>query len=103
MRRMTGEIGKLSLNGEQIGGFKYWTAMVQKKPPYTRVVASKFWIFKKPETNNITAGFFYDTGDDLKQVLEKEVTIKLPEKYELGTMMVSPLEMVFEDSFNWLS
>ena len=28
MKSMTGEVGKLSLNGEQIGGFKYWTAVM---------------------------------------------------------------------------
>lgn len=103
MRRMTGEIGKLSLKGEQIGGFKYWTAIVQKKPPYTRVIASKFWMFNKPDTDKLTASFYYDTGDDLKQVLEKEVTVKLPEQFELGKMIISPLTMVFEDGFNWLS
>lgn len=98
---MTGEIGKLSVNGDQVGGFKYWTAMVQKKPPRSRVVASQFWMFRKVE-GELTASFFYNLGDDLKLVLEKAVTIKFPE-YELDTAINRPLVMEFEDGFNWLS
>lgn len=99
MKAMTGEIGKLSLNGEQVGGFKYWTAIIKLNPLHSRVIASKFWMLKKVDTNKLKAEFYTEINGKLKLIREGEVTVNLPE-YELDKMITQPIELDIGD-FDW--
>jgi len=98
---MTGEIGKFVLHGEQVGGFRNWTALVQTVPPIrSRVIASGFWMFRKVNIDRMIA-FFYSGEPSFELVLEKEATIKLPDDYPLDRLVISPIEMTFDDDFDW--
>lgn len=101
MKPMTGEIGKLSLNGEQVGGFKYWTAIENRDTLQTRVIASKFWFLKEVDTHQLQAEFYSHAPDgNLKLVYSTDVTADFPE-YELDTMMSQKIEMNL-GTFDWL-
>ncbi len=100
MNILSGEIGKLSLNGEQVGGFKYWTAVINKKNPSTHVIASQYWMFKKVDTDKLEAEFYTETRDKPKLIYKREVTVKIPD-CELDKMITSPIEMDL-GSFSWL-
>ena len=100
MKAMTGEIGKLSFNGEQVGGFKYWTAIVKINPLHSHVIASQFWMLKKVDTDHLKAEFYTEVSDSLKLVHSEDVIINLPE-HELDKMITKPLRIDFERSFDW--
>lgn len=102
MKKMTGEWGKFSLNGEQIGGFKHWTAIIVKSPLSSRVIASQFWMFKKVDTNRLKAEFYAEKDDDLKLIRSEDAIINLPE-YTLDKMITRPIEITFENAFDWRS
>lgn len=90
---MTGEIGKLSVEGRQIGGFKYWTAIVY--PDKTIVNAPLYWFFEQPP-RKLIADFYSDET----LIYSKEVEIEPPDcalnKKINGTLTMSLGE------FNWL-
>jgi hypothetical protein len=99
MNILSGEIGKLSFNGEQVGGFKYWTAMYNKTTGETKVKASKFWKLKDCP-NELEAEFYADTGDTLKLVRKLNVKVTFPE-CKLNAMITSPLEINL-GVYDWL-
>ena len=80
MKPMTGEIGKLSANGKQVGGFKYWTAIQNRNSLHTIVNASKFWLFEEGAGNEFLASFYSHNPDgNLRLIYEVDATIDLPE------------------------
>ncbi len=100
MKPMTGEIGKLSIDGEQVGGFKYWTAIQNRNSLQTLVRASKFWLLKEVNTDKFQADFYSHNPDgNLKLVYSTPVTLTLPE-YEIDKMMSSVIEMNL-GKFDW--
>ncbi len=100
MKPMTGEIGKLSLNGEQVGGFKYWTAIQNRRTLETRVIASRFWLLKEFNGNKLRADFYsHVPNDKLELVYSADVTIDFPE-YDINKMMLNSIEMKL-GVFDW--
>lgn len=98
---MVGEIGKWIIDGKQVGGFRAWTAFVQIKPPIkSRVIAAGFWMFEKSNTDKVTASFYWE-DDGLNLVCEREAIIHLPEDYPLDKLVIQPVEMTFEEDFDW--
>ncbi len=101
MKPMTGEIGKLSLDGEQVGGFKYWTTIQNRNSLQTKVIASKFWLLKEVKTNKLQADFYSRTfGGELELIYSASVTINFPE-YEIDKMMHKSIEMDL-GIFDWV-
>ena len=101
MKPMTGEIGKLSLNGEQVGGFKYWTAIQNRNSLQTRVVASKFWLLKEIDTGELKADFYSHNPDgELRHIYSADITTTFPE-YEVDKMMSKPISLEL-GTFNWV-
>lgn len=98
MKAMTGEIGKLSQNGEQIGGFKYWTVLKYKNPSKTKVVAQKFWFFKNV-TGEVQAEFYSQLSNKLKLIYTRPVTFIAPE-YKLN-QMTTELLLIDLGDFDW--
>lgn len=99
---MIGEIGKWMINGKQVGGFRNWTAIVELTPPiHSKVIASGFWMLNKINTDKVIASFYYEEGDGLKLVCEREAIIHLPEDYPLDKLIIKPVEMTFEEDFDW--
>src|SRR3990167_7442248 len=101
MKPMTGEIGKLSINGNQVGGFKYWTAIQNRNSLQTIVRASRFWLFEKVDTNTFQADFYSHNPDgNLHLVYSVPVTVDLPE-YESDKMMSKILTFDL-GMFDWM-
>lgn len=101
MKPMTGEIGKLSTDGEQVGGFKYWTAIQNRDSLQTIVRASRFWLLKAVKTDKFQAEFYSHNPDDkLKLVYSTDVTVQLP-SYEIDKMQSKAIEMDL-GVFDWL-
>lgn len=101
MQQMTGEIGKWVIDGKQVGGFRNWTVFVHIEPPIrSRVIASGFWMLKQINTDKVTASFYYE-DNGLKLVCEREAIIHLPEDYPLDKLILTPIEMTFEEEFDW--
>jgi len=98
---MTGEVGKLSLNGEQVGGFKYWTVVMRGKPPQTTVIASQFWMFEKVDSDRLVAEFYSLIEGKYELIHTKEATIILPH-HEMDKMTTVRLEMDL-GGFDWLA
>ena len=99
---MTGEIGKLTLDGKQVGGFRNWTTFVQIKPPIKSwVIASGWWMLEKTDTNKLIASFYAEGAGKLQLIREGEVIIDLPPDYALDTLIVEPIKMTFETDFDW--
>ena len=101
MKPMTGEIGKLSLSGKQVGGFKYWTAIQNRDSLQTHVIAPRFWMLQEISTNKLEADFYsHNFNDKLELVYSANVTVSLP-KYEVGKMMSKRIDMDL-GTFDWL-
>ncbi len=100
MKPMTGEIGKLSLNGEQVGGFKYWTAIRNRTTGQTRVRASRFWLLREVEANTFNAEFYVNTNEGLECVYSTEVTAALPQS-TVNKMVDKVIEMNL-GTFDWV-
>ena len=100
MKPMTGEIGTLSVGDEQVGGFKYWTAIHNRDTGQTQVVASKFWLNKKPDSKKLDASFYFRTDEGLDLAYNTKVTTKFPE-YTLEKMTPSKIDMNL-GKFDWL-
>jgi len=102
MKPMTGDIGKLTLDGKQVGGFRNWTVFIHLKPPIkSRVVASGWWMLEKVNTNKLVANFYAEDAGKLQLIREGEVIINLPPDYALDTLIVEPVEITFEEDFDW--
>ena len=102
MKPLIGEIGKWVIDGKQVGGFRNWTVFVQIKPPIkSRVIASGFWMLNKINTDRVIASFYYEDNDKLNLVCEREAIVHLPEDYPLDKLVLIPVEMTFEEDFDW--
>ena len=102
MKPMAGEIGKWVVDGKQVGGFRGWTAFVQPEPPArSRIIASGFWMLEKINTNKVIASFYFEGAVGLKLIHERESIIHLPEDYPLDKLVLMPVEMTFEEEFDW--
>lgn len=97
---MTGEIGTWSINDEQVGGFKYWTATYNRDTEETRVIVSQFWKLKEFDAQQLTADFYYHEDGKLKLVYSVDVKIKLP-KCEIDKKINKRIEMHL-GKFDWL-
>lgn len=99
MNILSGEIGKLSFKGEQVGGFKYWTAVYNKDTGETKVKVSKYWKLKDcPQ--ELEAEFYADTGDTLKLIHKLNVKVNFPE-CPLNKMITQPLTLDC-GKYDWL-
>lgn len=76
---MTGEIGTISLNGEQVGGFKYWTALQNKDTGQSRVIASKYQLLKQVSSGEFNFKFYSRVNDELSLVYSVKGTIQFPD------------------------
>ena len=85
----------------EVGGFKYWTAVMRGKPPHTKVVASQFWMFKEVDSNKLIAEFYSLVEGKYKLIHTREVTITFP-PHETDKMTTTRLEMALGD-FDWLA
>jgi hypothetical protein len=92
MKLMTGEIGKLELNGEQVGGFKYWTAIQNRDTNETKVIASKFWTLRKLDNGKYTAEFYSRVEDKLELIYKAPVEIEFPE-HEVNKTMTKQITL----------
>lgn len=102
MKPMTGEIGKWEIDGKQVGGFRGWTVAIRTKPPIkSRVVAEVFWVLEEINTDKVIASFYREGNGTLNLICEREVIIRLPENYPLDELILSPIEMTFEEDFDW--
>lgn len=102
MNRMTGEIGKLILDGKQVGGFRNWTAIVElTSPVHSKVIASGYWMLEKVNTDRLIAKFYAEGAGKLQLIREEEVSINLPPDYALDTLIPEPMKMEFEHDFDW--
>lgn len=102
MQPMTGEIGKWVIDGKQVGGFRNWTAFVQIVVPIKSwVIAAGFWMLEEINTDKVLASFYYEENDKLNLLCEREATIHLPKSYPLDKLVVIPVEMTFEEEFDW--
>ena len=102
MKPMIGEIGKWVIDGKQVGGFRNWTAFVQIVPPIKSwVIVSGFWMLEKINTDRVIVSFYYQEDDSLSLVCEREAIIHLPEDYPLDKLVLTPVEMTFEEEFDW--
>jgi len=102
MQPMIGEIGKLVLDGKQVGGFRNWTTFVQIVPPIKSwVIASAFWMEERVSADKVMASFYCEDSGKLKLVCEREATLHLPEEYPLDELVLIPVKMTFEEDFDW--
>ena len=102
MKPMTGEIGKLILDDRQVGGIRNWTVFIQIKPPTkSRVIASGWWMFERVNTNKLTTEFYVEDVGVLRLIREKESIVNLPFEYALDILITEPLELTFEEAFDW--
>ena len=100
--RLTGEIGKLELNGKEVGGFRGWTVFVHFEPPiHSWVMLTGYWLFKR--IYGPVKALFYSEDDhgNLRLVREYEVTIELPDEYPLDEMILDPVKLSFDKEFDW--
>ena len=102
MKTLTGELGKFTLDNEQVGGFKYWTVIISQNPLQTFVKAQIFWMLKTVSTNELNARFCFDSMGKTKIVYEGKVKVKLPDKYELDKYIKQPITMELPEGFDWL-
>lgn len=101
MKILTGEIGKLSINGKQVGGFRNWRVVIDRDTRKTDIYTTSYWMLEKPDTN-MTASFYAELNKRLKIVKEGEVILNLPDNYPLGTNIKTPLKMSFKEGTSWL-
>jgi len=100
MKPMTGEIGKLSLGGEQVGGFKYWTAIQNRNSLQTKVMASQFWLLREVANNKFQADFYSHIPDgELRLIYSTEVMVDFPE-HEIDKMVSKTIEIEL-GTFDW--
>ena len=98
--RLCGEIGKLVVDGEQVGGFRGWTVFVETKPPVCSwVMVAGYWLFKRID-GKVRASF-YSGEDQLELIYESDASIELPDEYPLDKMILDPVKISFERKFDW--
>lgn len=100
--RLCGEIGKLELDGVEVGGFRGWTVFVHTEPPiHSWVVMTGYWLFQRVY-GKVTASFFgEDDNGNMALVCQREATIELPDEYSLNEMILDPATLTFDEEFDW--
>jgi len=100
---LTGEIGKLVIDGVQVGGLRGWTVFVETKPPIRSwVTAAGFWMRRIIETDKVEASFYRKTeSGELKLVYESMATIKLPKSYPFDVVVPEVVKLTFDVDFDW--
>jgi hypothetical protein len=99
-----GEIGSLSVNGEQVGGFLDWQIIVQTqgtKPGveavHTKAIASAFWIIDHlPADRHVEAIFYSRDGNKLILINQANVLISSVPPCIADKLIRHPMEMVFQ-------
>ncbi|MBA7602016.1 hypothetical protein ES703_09101 [subsurface metagenome] len=102
---MNGELGVLSIDGRQIGGFLDWeldiglrevSASSARQYALTEwnARAHRFWMLEIPDTNAMEALFYFYKNGKLLPASSNKVKVKLPSDYPLNTIINSTLEMV---------
>ena len=99
---VNGEIGTLSVNGKQIGGFLNWEIKAmpaglipggQRVP--TKATASGFWLFEAmPEGGKVEAAFYNRAGNKLALINKADVLAFVPGS-ETDKLTYQEIEMVF--------
>lgn len=90
----TGTMGKLVIDGRQVGGFKDWQidVFIRKGKAITRIFAESYWMFERIKTAEAT--FYFSSNDALLIANQFPVTLELPESYALNKLIKTPLKMV---------
>jgi hypothetical protein len=102
---MTGELGVLKQNGEQIAGFTSWEINLRIKPLNTtgwqknkvdtcKASADKYWLCAIPSGSKYQADFYQATHSKLVLVNSHEVVCTLPEA-SVNKLMNTPIEMIW--------
>ena len=100
---LTGQLGTLSKDGRQMGGFLDWrisatldttrqTRWKAYKERGWRAKASRFWILEKLEGDEFYAIFYQRIRDKLAIVSQLDVKVKVPNA-PLNTIALGNLEM----------
>ncbi len=101
---MNGELGVLSIQDKQVGGFLDWQMDIDIREVSAsshrqyvvqkwKAKARKFWILEIPETDVMEAVFYTLFHGELLAVSKNKVRIKLPKNYKLDEIMEAPLVM----------
>ena len=91
----SGTIGKLEIDGKQVGGFRDWRIDVLVyggDKSKTTALAESYWMFEKVKT--ATATFYFSLEGDLVIANQHLVNLELPENYALNKLIQAPLRMV---------
>ena len=91
----SGIIGKLEIDGKQVGGFRDWLidVLVYKDKSKTTAIADSYWMFRK--VKEVVATFYFSLDGELVVANQSLVTLQLPNEYALNKRIQAPLEMVF--------
>lgn len=104
---MNGELGVLSIDGKQVGGFLDWemdinlrevsaSSSKQYKLVGWKARAFQFWMLEIPNTNVMDALFYFYRKGQLIQASSNKVRIKLPPTYPLNIIINTQIEMNYE-------
>lgn len=91
----TGIIGKLEIDGRQVGGFKDWEidVAIRRGNSSTTITAESYWLFERVKT--ATATFYFNLNGELIIANQESVSLDLPEVYSLNKLIKAPLKMMF--------
>lgn len=101
---MNGELGVLSIENKQVGGFLDWQMDIDIREVSAslhqeyvvqkwKANARKFWMLEIPSSNIMDAVFYILFHDELLAVSKNRVKVKLPESYKLDEIIEAPLVM----------
>ena len=99
---MRGEIGTLTQNGRQVGGFLDWNieTLFEKSRglpiPKTLASARSFWMFEDCNEDEFKAVFYVRLDGKLEVAQEVNVAVRFPGHYLLDKHIKAELEMELE-------
>jgi len=92
-----GAIGKLEIDGRQVGGFRDWQIDVlfyNRTRAEAIAIAGNYWMFEKVE-GKLLATFYFSINGELIMANQSLVNPELPKQYTLNKLIQAPLKMVF--------
>ena len=106
---MTGEIGVLYQNGQQIGGFFDWEIRVDLVPSEgfgrdswsswkvnaKRTTAVNYWLLGKPNGSVFDAEFYQHINDQLILMDAGKVSMEFPEENAFNTKLLGLIEIIW--------
>jgi len=78
MKPMTGELGVLYQDNEQVGWIKYWTAIYNRDTHETIIRASQYKFLQDVDKGEFDIEFYVKANDELESVHKAKATISLP-------------------------